>query len=350
MNTAVFVCVLLCLLFCLSMLRQYYDLDVQCNVGKRLSAPQRCGSAPADHERFVTQRLCPCNVNTLLHGATVVPGCSCKLPEPWTDVSCAPVEGKTAVPSETFAVTVTKVLVTNSLLGIYPGLIDGSAYPTSEAAVTMSGYRRLNNLQWLLEDAILNKIPGDFLEAGIWRGGMCILAAAVFKSFNQENRTVFGVDSFGGIPKVDVQRYPVDKHHLKAHKISTLNQNSEGAVLRSLERLGLGETSTPRVKLLRGIFKPTLRKAADAGLFARGFSVIRLDGDTYQSTWETLEILYPLVTPGGYIIIDDFYDWEGANRATRDWREKYQVRTPLVPVYHNISRKEKVHGAWFRKP
>ena len=75
--------------------------------------------------------------------------------------------------------------------------------------------------------------------------------------------------------------------------------------------------------------------------------MLRLDGDIYESTWQSLEFLYPYLNVGGVIIVDDFSDWEGAFRAVHDFRKKHDIRTPIVQVFHK--KGEISLGAYFRK-
>jgi O-methyltransferase len=63
------------------------------------------------------------------------------------------------------------------------------------------------------------------------------------------------------------------------------------------------------VKFLAGWFKDTLPSAP-----IKKVSVLRLDGDMYESTMDALVALYKKVTPNGYIIVDDYHAVEGAKR------------------------------------
>lgn len=100
---------------------------------------------------------------------------------------------------------------------------------------------------------------------------------------------------------------------------------------------------------MQGWFKDTLPAAAAKGDFDRGFAIIRLDGDLYESTWQALTVLYPLLNQGGYVIVDDFYDWIGCNQAVMDFRNKHGIVDPLIPVYHDFKLNESKRGAWWRK-
>jgi hypothetical protein len=67
--------------------------------------------------------------------------------------------------------------------------------------ITMVGQRRLVNVEWALRFVISNKVPGDLIECGVWRGGTSLFARAVLKSFDVTDRHVWLADSFEGLPK-----------------------------------------------------------------------------------------------------------------------------------------------------
>jgi O-methyltransferase len=73
--------------------------------------------------------------------------------------------------------------------------------------------------------------------------------------------------------------------------------------------------------LVRGWFKDTLATFVPPAPIA----VLRLDGDWYESTWQCLEALYPHVAPGGLIIIDDYYAWDGCARAVHAYLAQHQL-------------------------
>jgi O-methyltransferase len=77
------------------------------------------------------------------------------------------------------------------------------------------------------------------------------------------------------------------------------------------------------------------------------FSVIRLDGDTYESTIQALDALYHRLSPGGFIIVDDYNSWVGCRTAIGDFRRKHAIASPIRPVYHAPG--EVVHGVWWQK-
>jgi O-methyltransferase len=281
----------------------------------------------------------------------------CQLPVMSVDKGCSPVPlPEVDMPGVRLGIHAVKQIVSNGLYNRFEGWMDGSRYPEEGCtAITMVGQRRLNNLQWLLEDAIANGVPGGFIETGVWRGGACIVAASIFKMYGQRGRKVFVADSFKGIPPVDTVNFPKDAVHEGSDKAPVLVQNSFEAVEENFRRMSLLEDPDYPIEFLVGYFKDTLKKSEQEGKFKDGFAVIRLDGDIYQSTWEALEVLWPLLHPGGYAVIDDIWDWRGCYDAVMDFRAKYDIFTPIVPVYHDFSEEdpektERKRGGWFRKP
>jgi len=188
-------------------------------------------------------------------------------------------------------------------------------------AHTMIGMRRLNNLQACVETAIRDKIPGDFIETGVWRGGACIFIRGLMAVYGVADRKVYVADSFEGLPKPDAEKYPEDEGD--THYENDFLAVSQEQVEENFRRYGLLDD---QVVFLKGWFKDTLPK-----LSARQFAVIRLDGDLYESTMDGLNNLYHKLSPGGFCIIDDYFI-EGCRKAVHDFREKHGVKEKIETI------------------
>ena len=189
--------------------------------------------------------------------------------------------------------------------------------PTAE---TMIGHLRLDNLQELAATIMRDGIPGDFIETGVWRGGACIFMRALVES--DPDRRVWVCDSFEGLPPPDPIRYPVDegdRHHTFRALAVSLDEVQE-----NFRRYDLLDE---RVVFLKGWFRDTL--PGPVGQLA----LLRLDGDMYGSTIEVLLALYDHVSPGGFIVVDD-YSLTGARTATDDFRRDRAIRAPLERIDH----------------
>ncbi len=196
----------------------------------------------------------------------------------------------------------------------------GRDWPTD--GQTMLSMKRLENVQYCVEQAIKNNVPGNLIEAGVWRGGASILMRAVLKAHNVLDRKVFVADSFEGLPAPDADKYPqdigIDYHKMDELKISL------SEVQGNFERYQLLDE---QVKFLKGWFEDTL-PTADTGPLA----VIRLDGDMYESTMDGLEALYERLSPGGFIILDDYVMLEPCRKAVDDYRKRNGITEEIIPI------------------
>lgn len=189
----------------------------------------------------------------------------------------------------------------------------GRVWP--EFAHTMIGLPRLNNLQFCVERVLQDNIPGDLIETGIWRGGACILMRGILKAYGVTDRIVWAADSFEGLPKPDVEKAPEDRGD-KHHSYPQLSVDIE-TVRRNFREYALLDD---QVQFLKGWFKDTLTTAPIGEL-----AVCRLDGDMYESTMDALSALYPKLSAGGYLIVDDYGIVPGCRAAVDDYRRKFSI-------------------------
>lgn len=206
---------------------------------------------------------------------------------------------------------------------------DGMDWPAQ--AHTMIGLKRLDNVRHLCCDSIRNNVPGDFIEAGVWRGGACILMRGILAAYGSVDRCVYVADSFEGLPKPSPDLYPADEgdNHYRHKQLAV----SIDEVKENFSRYGLLDD---QVSFLRGWFKDTLPTIRD-----RKFAVIRLDGDMYESTMDGLRNLYDLLSPGGFVIVDDY----GAVPACRLAVDQFRADLDIKDEIHKIDWT----GIWWQK-
>jgi O-methyltransferase len=206
---------------------------------------------------------------------------------------------------------------------------EGRDWPAT--AHSMAGTARLRNLADLVARTLADGIAGDYIEAGVWRGGACILMRAVLAAHGERRRRVFVADSFEGLPPPKAALYPADAgddHHTRPELAV-----SQAEVEANFARYGLLDG---QVVFVKGTFDRTL-PALQAGPFA----LIRLDGDMYESTLVALEALYPRLSPGGFVIVDDFGAVPGCRQAVEDYRRRHGIAEPLQAIDWT--------GVWWRK-
>lgn len=197
---------------------------------------------------------------------------------------------------------------------------EGMDWPAQ--AHTMIGLRRLDNIQACAESILRENVPGDFFETGVWRGGAAIFMRAILKAGGVTDRVVWAADSFAGLPPPSPERYPADRGD-ELHKAELLAVPLE-TVKSNFERYGLLDE---QVKFLKGWFRDTLPSAPVSRI-----ALLRLDGDMYESTTDALTHLYPRVSPGGYVIIDDYHAVPGCKLAVDDYRRAHGVADELVGI------------------
>jgi len=204
----------------------------------------------------------------------------------------------------------------------------GSDWPV--VAHTMVGTLRIKNVAELTQRVLDEKIPGDFIEAGVWRGGCCIQMKGVLAANGVTDRKIYLADSFAGLPPPNAA-YPADANY----DLTGFDQLAVSAdeVRENFRRYGLLDD---QIVFVKGWFSETLPRL-DAGPFA----LIRLDGDLYESTYVSLETLYPKLSPGGFVIIDDMNFIPPCKQAVFDYRAKMGITTPLTAVDWSAS--------WWRK-
>lgn len=189
-------------------------------------------------------------------------------------------------------------------------------------AQTLIGRKRIANLRACTETALKDGVAGDFIECGVWRGGAGIVMRAVLQAYGITDRKVWMADSFAGLPRPQADEYPADVGSAW-HEIHEFAVPVE-AVRDNFRRYGLLDD---QVEFLHGWFNETLPTVSD-----KQWAVIRIDADMYGSTIEALRNLYPRLSPGGFLIVDDYASIEPARRAVDDYRRERGIQEPLQQI------------------
>ncbi|MCX8497274.1 MAG: class I SAM-dependent methyltransferase [Akkermansiaceae bacterium] len=184
-------------------------------------------------------------------------------------------------------------------------------------------------------------IKGDVVECGVWRGGSSLLAALTMREFASvaprpwfefnlgKHRRFWMYDTFEGMTPPSSRDVDVDgveaSHYIKTYaedgKWCYADQFDVEQIFRSR---GFGERD---FKLVKGDVVETLKMETP-----KTISLLRLDTDWYESTKVELEVLYPLLSKGGVLIIDDYGHWEGSREAV----DEFFGRNPSI-LLHRVS-------------
>jgi O-methyltransferase len=172
---------------------------------------------------------------------------------------------------------------------------------------TMVGYKTYAANIGLLKH--VQDVPGCVVECGVWRGGMI---AGISEVLGPERR-YYLFDSFEGMPPADELDGASALAYQQDKDSPTYYDNCRAEV--DFARRAMAISKAPNVEYVPGWFADTLPGFVAPG----GIALLRLDGDWYDSTMQCLTTLYPQVVPGGLVIIDDYYAWEGCSKAVHDY-------------------------------
>jgi hypothetical protein len=214
---------------------------------------------------------------------------------------------------------------------------------------TMVLQPRLENVVELWGDIVARGVPGDWIETGTYKGGVSLLAAEItrasLKSTNcihKLHRTIWLADSFKGLP----EEKEIDKANAEGAR--TMDPAGSYSDYNGLEyvkgvfrsrNFTFNDSNQPlQIRFLEGWFNETVADAPVGPI-----AVLRLDGDLYSSTMDTVGPLYPKVVTGGYVIIDDYGHWLQCARAIDDYFSKELGYIPPLKIIDET-------GRWFQKP
>lgn len=188
-------------------------------------------------------------------------------------------------------------------------------------ADTMIGRKRLNNIEYCLRTILEEKTPGDVIECGVWKGGAAIFMKAYLDTWQAHDRVVWLADSFDGVP---VSTMIQDKHtDLSKNAFPGLAIPKDDVINNFIKY----DVSLKGVQFLEGWFKDSLPKAPINQL-----ALLRLDGDLYESTMDVLHSLYAKLSPGGFVIIDDYKALPQCEDAIHEFRSKNNVSEPIHKI------------------
>jgi hypothetical protein len=185
------------------------------------------------------------------------------------------------------------------------------------------------------------RIAGDIVECGVWRGGSCVVAALALQACGDTQRDFWLYDTFSGMPEPTGFDQPIGvgrtvvKHDPKkiwdSQRIDDTQSRWCHATLDDVQH-NMRATSYPaeRVHYVRGKVEETL-----IGQRPRSIACLRLDTDWYESTRDELEHLFPLLVPGGVLILDDYGFWAGQKKAVDEYFAAHGITLLLQRIDAN---------------
>lgn len=198
---------------------------------------------------------------------------------------------------------------------------------------TMTSRERMYAAYSAARYVALNGVPGDIVECGVWKGGSAMIMAMALAAAGQTDRDLYLYDTFEGM----VEPGEKDTSYLGESAREIWQQHRSGdspvnmwcyspreEVAQNLRATGYPES---RIRLVKGKVEDTIPTEAPVGI-----ALLRLDTDWYESTRHELQHLYPRLSPGGVLIIDDYGHWQGSREAT----DEYFATAPHRPLLTRI--------------
>lgn len=194
---------------------------------------------------------------------------------------------------------------------------------------TMTSPERIFALIEATKYVINKNIEGDIVECGVWRGGSMMVVIETLQSLNVSNKQLLLYDTFEGMSEPT----SVDKLKngnraddlLKNHQKTKDDTLWAYATLEDVKRNIYGLNYPPdKIAFIKGKVEETIPTH-----IPHAISLLRLDTDWYESTKHELTHLFPLLSPGGVIIIDDYGHWQGAKKAVDEYFEENKIKILL---------------------
>jgi O-methyltransferase len=194
---------------------------------------------------------------------------------------------------------------------------------------TQTSIERLYSLYQSCLYVIENKIEGDLVECGVWKGGSSMMMALTFLSKGFCDKTIYMYDTYEGMSAPTEHDVAIDGE-LAEKKLLIEDKGDDDSIwcFASMDEVAKNIYSTgyptEKIKLVKGKVEETLLNDLPVKI-----SLLRLDTDFYESTKMELEYLFPLLSEMGPLIIDDFGHWEGAKKAVLEYFEMLKIM-PLL--------------------
>ena len=179
---------------------------------------------------------------------------------------------------------------------------------------------------------VQNKIPGDFVECGVWKGGQAMLISLTLQKEREGGRKLYLYDTYTGMTEpglVDVHIKDKEKAHHRWEAEEQLDHNEW--CYASLDEVQKNVISTgypvEQLVFIKGKVEETI-----PATIPQNIALLRLDTDWYASTYHELQHLYPRLAEGGVLIIDDYGTWEGSRKATEQYIEEQNLASLFVKI------------------
>jgi hypothetical protein len=192
---------------------------------------------------------------------------------------------------------------------------------------TLTSPERMVSLTRAVEYVVAHGIPGDFVECGVWRGGSVMLMARALLRRNAQGRDIYLFDTFEGMTEPTASDVSYDGE-VAADTYVRVNEKLIAVGVDEVRRNVLSVGYDPqRLHFVKGKVEETIPRHAPARI-----ALLRLDTDWYDSTKHELVHLFPRLSPGGVLIVDDYGHWAGARKAVDEYLGENRIAMLLARI------------------
>jgi len=203
---------------------------------------------------------------------------------------------------------------------------------------TCTTIERMYSLYEAVKYIIDAKVPGDFVECGVWRGGSSMIMAHTLLKMGETGRKIYLYDTFAGMSKPTEKDVDIEN---SSKAIARWNESKEKGINKwafspvEEVRKNMLSTGYPENKMIfvKGKVEDTIPKTMPSKI-----AILRLDTDWYESTYHELKHLFPLLSKRGVLIIDDYGHWAGARQAVDEYIKEKKIKILL----NSIDRDSKI--------
>lgn len=182
------------------------------------------------------------------------------------------------------------------------------------APFTMTSIERMYALWQSVRYVRRAGIPGDYVECGVWRGGSSMLAALTFAAEGDATTRLWMYDTFEGMSEPTERDRAYDSDASVVEEWDDVKRETRASLAEVRENVRSAGVDERRVEYVAGKVEETIPSTAPDRI-----CLLRLDTDWYESTRHELEHLYPRLSPGGVLIVDDYGHWTGAREAVDEF-------------------------------
>lgn len=182
---------------------------------------------------------------------------------------------------------------------------------------TMTSMSRMYALHQAVRHVLAHDVPGDLVECGVWRGGSAMVMAKALAGSGDGDRRLYLYDTYEGMSEPTER--DVDARGNSAQMLLGTHDRddpiwAEASLEEVRHNLATTGLAPERIEFVKGEVEKTV-----PDVLPREIALLRLDTDWYQSTRHELEHMFPLLAPGGVLILDDYGHWQGARAAVDEF-------------------------------